>query len=147
MRYFAYGSNMDPDHMRIRGVMFSKREHAFLDGWRLVFNKTSCRPGEGYANIEKDIDSTVEGILYEIEDADIGKLDEYEDYPEDYDRIYLKVRLDDGAVIEAFAYIAQPDRVKDGLRPTREYLSHLLKGCDLLSEQYCLMLMSQEACD
>jgi len=137
MKYFAYGSNMDPDRMKERGVNFSKREHAILEGWRLEFNKVSSRNlKEGYANIVRDENSIVEGVLYEITDSDLKVLDRYEGYPSHYERIKVVVRMDSGEKVEAVTYIAKPDKVKDGLKPSREYLSHLLKGCDLLSEEY-----------
>jgi len=148
MRYFAYGSNMDPDRMRERGVNFLKREHAILEGWRLEFNKVSSRnPDEGYANIVKDENSVVEGILYEINDSDLKILDRYEGYPNHYERIKVVVRMANGENVEAVTYIAKPDKVKDGLKPSREYLNHLLKGCDLLSEEYCRKLRRWETLD
>jgi len=148
MRYFAYGSNMDPDRMRERGVNFLKREHAILEGWRLEFHKVSSRnPDEGYANIVKDENSVVEGILYEINDSDLKILDRYEGYPNHYERIKVAVRMDNGEKVEAVTYIAKPDKVKNGLKPSRKYLNHLLKGCDLLSEEYCRKLRRWETLD
>lgn len=148
MKYFAYGSNMDPDRMRRRGIRFYKREHAILEGWRLKFNKIASRnPREGYANIEKDPRSIVEGILYEIQDSDIEKLDKYEGYPNHYYRIKVRVKLDSGEEVEAITYIARSNKVREGLKPSKEYLSHLLKGCDLLSKEYCEMLRNWETLD
>jgi len=34
MRYFAYGSNMDGDRLRERGVSFSRRQRAVREGYR-----------------------------------------------------------------------------------------------------------------
>jgi len=148
MKYFAYGANMDPENMKERGVSFSKREYATLEGWKLKFNKIACDdPNEGYANIERDEESIVEGILYEISESDIEKLDEYEGYPKHYKRIKLRVRLKDGSRVEAFAYIANPSKTKEGLKPSGEYLNHLLKGCDLLSKEYCEKLRRWETID
>lgn len=148
MKYFAYGSNMDPDRMRERGVNFLKREHAILEGWRLKFNKIYSRNDtEGYANIEKDTESAVEGILYEIRDSDIKKLDRYEVYPNHYERLRVSVKLGDGKEVEAITYIAKSDKVREGLKPSKEYLSYLIKGCDLLSEEYCERLKRWETLD
>ena len=148
MRYFAYGSNMNPERMIERGVSFTSRERAVLEGWRLKFNKvSSINAREGYANIERDDNSVVEGILYTIEDKDIEKLDTFEGYPKHYNRVVLKVKKDNGEEVEALVYIANPDKVKDGLKPSKEYLNHLLRGCDLLSENYCNMLRNWETLD
>ena len=148
MNYFAYGSNMDGDRLRERGVSFSRRQRAVLEGYRLVFNKRSSRnPREGYANIVEDEGCVVEGILYEIADEDIEKLDRYEGYPQHYDRQKVKVRLQSGDVTEAAVYIARQEMTAEGLKPSREYLSHLLKGCDLLSKEYCKKLRNTQTLD
>jgi len=145
MKYFAYGSNMDSNRMKERGINFAKREHAIIKGWKLEFNKVSFKnPKEGYANIVMKENSVVEGVLYEIPDSDLKTLDRYEGYPTHYGRIKIIVIMDNGEKVEAVTYVAKPDKVKDGLKPSREYLSHLLKGCDLLSEEYCNKLRRLE---
>ena len=63
-------------------------------------------------------------------------LDRHEGYPDEYDRKKLIVgskTLEKGEII---TYIAHPSRVKEGLRPMREYLRHLLEARDLLSRPY-----------
>ena len=148
MKYFAYGSNMDPERMKERGIDFSKRVHAILKGWRLKFNKVASRnPDEGYANIEMDDGGVVEGILYTIKNSDIEKLDRYEGYPIHYKKLKVKVRLYSGEDEEAITYVANPDKVREGLKPSKDYLNHLLKGCDLLSEEYCEKLRKWETLD
>jgi len=137
MRYFAYGSNMDPERMRKRSISFSQRIRAVLEGYRLEFNKVASRnPQEGYANVVKFEKGIVEGVLYEIPDSDLSKLDRFEGYPDHYDRLMIKVQLDDGQKLEAIIYIAQPDRIAEGLKPSRDYLDHLLAARDILSESY-----------
>ncbi|MGQ9801370.1 MAG: gamma-glutamylcyclotransferase family protein [Candidatus Saccharicenans sp.] len=148
MKYFAYGSNMDPARMSAREVRFSQRVRAILRGYRLKFNKVEYRnPGEGYANIVQEEGGLVEGVLYDIPDSDLSKLDGVEGYPAHYDRIAVSVQLDDGQEIEAVTYVAQPDSIRDGLKPTREYLSHLLAAKDVLSNSYYRKLQSQETLD
>jgi len=148
MEYFAYGSNMNSERMREREVNFSKREHATLKGWRLDFNKqASQNPKEGYANIVPCEGVMVEGVLYEISDSDLKKLDRCEGYPNHYCRIKVKVKLDNGQGRDAITYVAQADKVKSGLKPNRQYLEHLLKGCDVLSENYCKRLKEWKALD
>ena len=137
MKYFAYGLNVDPDRMRKRKINFSKREHAILEGRRLKFNKVASEnPNMGYANIEKSNENVVEGILYTINDTDIDYLDTYEGYPKHYIRENVKVKLDN-IKEESIIYIANTNKVRDGLKPSKDYLNHLLKGCDLLSDKYC----------
>ncbi len=148
MKYFAYGSNMDPARMRDRTINYSVREHAVLSRYSLQFNKIAdANSEEGRANIVPDAEDSVEGAFYDIEPSDITKLDRYEGYPAHYDKINVSVRLDDGSEIEALTYIAQPDKVRNGLRPRREYLEHLLAARDILSDRYYQRLESRPTLD
>lgn len=139
MKYFAYGSNCNPGVLERKGVEFTARQHAVLSGYRLLFNKIAMReklpPGVGFANINEDADSTVEGILYDIVDDHLGRLDESERYPEHYTRIDVTVQTKEAAV-PCTAYQACPDKIASGLRPSRNYLNHILSARDFLSRQY-----------
>jgi len=95
----------------------------------------------------RDENGIVEGVLYDIADSDLKILDRYEGYPSHYERIKVVVRMDDGKMVEAVTYVAKPDKVREGLKPSKEYLNHLLKGCDLLSEEYCRKLRKLETLD
>ena len=44
-------------------------------------------------------------------------------------------------------YIAKEDMTAEGLKPTKEYLNNLLKGCDILSKEYCEKLRNIETID
>lgn len=139
MKYFAYGSNCNPQVMKRKGVEYSVRERATLPGYRLLFNKKAYREslpeGIGFANINDDPEGAVEGVLYEIGDQCLDLLDRSERYPEHYNRIQVVVETDDGPQ-ECFAYRAQPDKVAEGLVPSRNYLNHILAADDFLSRQY-----------
>lgn len=148
MKYFAYGSNMDSDRMRERGVNFTSRKKAILKNWELVFNKVSSKnPMEGYANIRPKKESLVEGILYEIEDSDIEKLDYYEGYPFHYNREKVILCIENSEQIEAITYVANPGKVKEGLKPSRNYLEYLLNAQDILSKDYYKKLEEWETLD
>lgn len=136
MKYFAYGSNMNPDRMNTREVHFKNMNGAILKGYRLEFNKVAkANPAKGFATIIFDPDEIVEGILYEIEDEDIKKLDIFEGYPNHYDRKEITVNVN-GLDVKAIVYIAQQDWIKTGLKPTQEYLNHLLSAKEDISESY-----------
>jgi len=120
-------------------VSFTSRRRALLRGFRLLFNKKAMRSslpeGIGFANINEDADGAVEGILYEIADDDLEKLDESERYPDHYDRVVVTVESD-GSRHRCCTYRAQPDKVCAGLKPSRNYLNHILAAGDFLSRQY-----------
>lgn len=145
MKYFAYGSNMNPSKMEKLNIRFNERVRATLRGYTLKFNKaSSLNPDEGYANIVPDKEGTVEGVLYEITDSDLVKLDEYEGYPFHYTRITVKVETERGEVIEAITYTACYDRIKNGLKPSKRYLKNLLAAKDILPESYIKKLEMTE---
>lgn len=107
MNYFAYGSNMDIDRMRKRGVSFSKRIFASLPGYRLEFNKVAQNnPRNGYANIVPDDSNSVEGILYEIDNSSISILNRYEGCPGHYLKIEINVLVPNKRIVSAITYIA-----------------------------------------
>ena len=137
MKYFAYGSNMNPERMKDRGVDFIKSKAGILRNYKLTFSKICSENNKsGYANIVANKNSIVEGVVYEINDNDILKLDTFEDYPEKYNRIELDIELKDKTTTKAITYIATKGEIKNGLKPTKEYLNHLLKGKAFLSEKY-----------
>jgi len=148
MDYFSYGLSMDHEKMRQWGVEFSGRKHATLLGYRLEFNKVSSEnPDEGYANIVQFENGIVEGVLYEIHDADLSKLDEHEECPDQYERIRVEVVSDNWQRTKAFTYRARPDKVKSGLKPTMEHIGHLLEAGNLISESYRRKLSVWETLD
>lgn len=145
MYYFAYGSNMNPARLTDRGITPLNIQAAVADNVRLLFNKAAWRkPGVGYATIEPAPGETVEGILYDLTAEAIALLDGYEGYPKHYRRETLRVRLADNIPVEAIAYIAQPDKIEAGLKPTADYLSHLLAGEACLSPAYMARLRQTE---
>jgi gamma-glutamylcyclotransferase len=134
--YFAYGSNMDIDRMRERNINFTKRLPAILFGYKLTFNKMSSLIREGFATIEKGNKfDWVEGALYEINNMGIFNLDRYEGYPYHYKRVKIKVKCDCEDMIVT-TYIATDGTNGYNLKPSQDYLHHLLKGKDILSEKY-----------
>lgn len=148
MKYFAYGSNMNAKRMKDREVNFSKRELAILKDYKLCFNKQASRnTNEGYANLIPKNGIATEGILYEIDAQDIEKLDKLEAYPNHYTKKTIKVELENGDEVDALVYIAQPDKIKEGLKPTKEYLNHLKEGKDLISKNHLDFIKSFNSLD
>src|SRR5437867_2725596 len=143
VHYFAYGSNMDIDELMRYEVRIdpTKRECARLLGYVLKFNKIAtgdkAKSGEGKGNIEPDPDEMVEGVLWEVRSEDLHKLDKKEGaLIGHYRRAAVRVRLSDGTDVSAITYVADPPMTKTGLKPTRPYLDHYLKGKDCFSDEY-----------
>ncbi len=148
VNYFAYGSNMDSKRMKERGIYFSQRERGFLNGYSLKFNKqASANPAEGKANIMPNKEGLVEGIIFEISQPDLSKLNQFEGYPDHYMQKMVTVKNGNGTNIDCLTYIAKSDKVKDGLLPTKEYINHLLAAKDILLEAYYEKLKSLKTLD
>ena len=142
MKYFAYGSNMSESRMINRGIKQKNKQLAFLDNYKFIINKRSYKDARiGYANVIKDENSTVEGILYEINDNDILKLDKFEGAPKHYTRNLMELRLSDGTKVKGMVYIANFGWTSPRqLATTTEYKNYILEGKQWLSERYFNML-------
>jgi gamma-glutamylcyclotransferase len=146
--YFAYGSNMNVERLIERQVRVRGRQSAILKDHRLAFNEVALRNAkEGYANIVGESGACVEGIAGEVVPSDLDNLDTAEAAPTHYRRDKVTVRLLDGAEVEAVAYVADSKMVRAGLRPTKEYMHHLLAGEKFLSREYFERLKAIETLD
>ena len=134
--YFAYGSNMNPDRVAERKLDTTGNPiPGVLHNFDLRFNKISrYRKGAASANIVPVFGGTVSGVLYRLSSSqDIKSMDVFENSPEDYAReaVFVHVSQEsahDGetTVVSAWTYIAKPHAIDDRLRPTREYVGHIL---------------------
>lgn len=158
-RYFAYGSNMNPERVLERGLVFDHVAGARLDGFRLAFDKTSSKhTGVGHANVVRAPGEIVEGVLYWLAGtAEIGKMDRFESAPINYSREVVQVRViaaqlpekEPGdlkstqateTVLSTWTYFANAAVRRADLLPPRSYLNHLLAGRRFLSDDYYSML-------
>jgi gamma-glutamylcyclotransferase (GGCT)/AIG2-like uncharacterized protein YtfP len=79
MLYFAYGSNMDCQMQeRCRSARFVCT--AKLKDHRLAFTRKSEKRGCGVSDVIPDLGHHVWGIVYEIDERDLGRLDECEGF-------------------------------------------------------------------
>ncbi|KAK3748626.1 hypothetical protein QZH41_005349 [Actinostola sp. cb2023] len=129
--------------MANRKAFFTRRVHAILQGYKLVFSFNSGS-GYGSATIVPDPNSEVHGALYTLEKGGLEKLDIFEWVPRGgYRRVAIEVGLD-GHIVECITYIATEAYFKPGLIPSKEYLGHLLKGKDILPQNYYNILENHE---
>ncbi len=146
--YFAYGSNMNPARVSARGLKFDRVSGATIRGVRLTFNKQSREhPSSGHANLTFDRTSHSEGVLYRLRDADeIGLMDPFEAAPVNYSRDVVLVESE-GARVAAWTYFANAAVIRQGLRPERGYLDHLLAGREYLTPSYFAWLRETACVD
>ena len=94
MLYFAYGSNLCKEQMKVRCPKSKYLEKHYFDDQKLCFcwNGLSTNPN-GVANIIKETGSKVPGVIYEISKSDEDELDRKEGYklnPKVYIKKYFK---------------------------------------------------------
>ena len=136
--HLAYGSNMSPSQLVGRiGPLPSLTSNpnanpirVRLANYRLAFNKQSQRsPENGFANIMPEAGSEVWGVMFAITAEQLSQLDDYEGVDSGHYHHETVVVLDDeDNQHSVIAYVANDDRVVEGLIPTQIYLQTVLEG-------------------
>lgn len=83
--YFAFGSNMHPDRMRLRCPGAIALGVARLPGYQLAERL--------YADLDYAPREEVFGVLYLVSEANVHALDAYEGAPRIYQRLWLEVEF------------------------------------------------------
>ena len=99
---FAYGSNMYTDRMRSRVPSATVVGPAKLPDKRLVCSKKS-KDGSGKANLADSPGDPVWGVLYEVDLAELDRLDRAEG---GYQRTSLQVWARQGSPVTAEVYVS-----------------------------------------
>ncbi len=147
LNYFAFGSNMDKQRIIIRKVEFTDMQKGIMKDWKLVFNKRSDEDGVGFANIVPEYGSTVEGIIYKVNENTIHTLEKKEGTPIHYHKKTMLVENSNKEFVDCMVYIANHSRTDNSIKPKKEYLNHLLEGKEFLSENYFSELKNTETFD
>jgi len=124
--YFAYGPNLNRKQMLERCPDSKPRFFATLNNYKLVFVGWSRQWRGGVVSIKSFRGERVLGAVYEISEADLRRLDKYEGYPTNYNRIKVTVFSEDGEAIEAITYI-KSGQLEETL-PAKEYLAVIQQG-------------------
>jgi gamma-glutamylcyclotransferase len=127
--YFAYGANMDEATFRVRrGIMPFECRAGRIRGYRLRFNLEGRPRGKAApANLCRDPDAEVWGVLYRITRRDLIRLDSTEGVPgRGYRHLMVEADDVDGRPLQAVAYMAQGQEF-DG-RPSLRYIRLLRDG-------------------
>ena len=127
MYYFAYGSNLNRKQTLERCPESKPVAIATLPNYKLVFVGWSRKWRGGVANIKGFKGEKVLGAVYKISDRDLRRLDKYEGYPGNYNRLNVTVFNENGDPIEAVTYISAGQ--SEETQPSPEYLSIMRQGC------------------
>ena len=139
MLYFAYGPYMERAQMK----RLCKESHftsaARLYDHQLIFPRRSDLWGGGVAGLKTAPGKVVEGVLYEVGEADLKVLDRVEDHPRSSLRQPVTVETFTGEKVKAFTYFA----IGTGsYPPSRRYMEKLISGAEEhdLSDPYIAQL-------
>jgi gamma-glutamylcyclotransferase (GGCT)/AIG2-like uncharacterized protein YtfP len=133
MLTFAYASNMNWDQMRRRCPSSRFVGNAVLRDHKLAFTRKSFNRDSGVADVVAEDGAHVWGVVFEIADLDVGKLDAWEGFKpgrdkNSYDRHECVVFLDgeDQRPLTVFAYFGNPQ--PNPPLPNAAYKSLILAG-------------------
>lgn len=130
MFYFAYGSNLDIEKMKIRCPDSEVLGIAVLSDYEICFPIQSQMWKGGVASIRAHQGALVRGLVYKVSKSDVLALDLYEEFVEPghrynlYEKIEIKVVLKSGASLKVFAYQVQKEQDLH-YPPSEEYMQIL----------------------
>ena len=143
MYYFAYGSNMNWPQMKQRCPSARFVSVACLNEHLFAITRQSWRRLCGTADVVPESGSEVWGILYDIDDSEVGALDSFED---GYRRKEMPVVLnsDSRRPLKAWIYVAE--READPPLPNAVYKRLMVEGARYwgLPQAYIEMLETLE---
>ena len=125
MYYFAYATNLKRQQMAERAPDSKPKLTATLPNFKLTFTATPGRQG-GVASIAPHKGEKVLGVVYDISEKDLKRLDTYEGYPAVYDRRKVTVWTETNERVEAITYI-KSDQSRE-MKPSAEYLATIRQG-------------------
>ena len=152
MLYFTYGSNLDWERIKKRCPSASFYCMTSLPNCRIDFTRKSRRLECGVADIVKDNNSKVFGVVYRIDEIDLGKLDKREGYipqrdENDYKRIEIMVFEEDNDEKPITAFTYEVEKKEFGkYKPNREYKNFIVNGAKFwdLPKEYIKFLENIE---
>jgi gamma-glutamylcyclotransferase (GGCT)/AIG2-like uncharacterized protein YtfP len=152
MFYFDYGSNLNWEQLKERCPSASFYCRASLSNYRIDFTRESSKRECGVADIVKDNNYKVYGVVYRIYEADLGKLDKHEGYvPQGdknaYKRIDIMVFEEDNKEEPIIAFTYEVVKKKFGkYKPNKDYKNLIVTGAKYwkLPEDYINFLKNIE---
>lgn len=126
MYYFAYSSNLNRKQMRERCPDSKPICVATLHNYKLVFVGWFRQWRGGVASIKPFRGERVIGAVYEVSEKDLRRLNKYEGYPGNYNRLNVTVFDEDGKPFEVTTYVKAGQL--EETPPSKEYLAVIQQG-------------------
>ena len=153
VNFFAYGELINEDYFKEKGLKYISKSSVTLSAWRRVFNKIPIDNGGveglGLVNIEPTPDNAgmMHGELYVMDEKFVPKLDEIFGHPDEYQRKVMRFNRHDFILINGLTYIARPDKIATGLKPSKATMKIFRKAKKLFPMLYFSRLMNTPTCD
>jgi gamma-glutamylcyclotransferase (GGCT)/AIG2-like uncharacterized protein YtfP len=152
MLYFAYGSNLDWEQMKKRCPSAEFFCKASLPDYRIEFTRKSSILNCGVADIIWDENNKVYGVVYKIDEEDLGRLDKSEGYVPQrdincYKRIEVMIFEEDNREKPIIAFIYEVVKEEFGkYKPSKEYKNLILTGAKFwnLPKEYIKIIENVE---
>lgn len=151
--FFAYNELMNEPHFKEVGFEHVEKVTVTLSAQRLVFNRLppegTGTEGQGLPNIEPTPNNAgmMEGVLYEMQDTFLPKLDEFFGYPEECSRKLMDLNRHDFTQVRGIVYVAKPGKIGKNLKPTKAIMKLYRDAKKEMSMLYFARLMNTRTCD
>ena len=153
VNFFAYGELINEDYFKEKGLEYISKSSVTLSAWQRVFNKIPIDNGGveglGLVNIEPTPDNAgmMHGELYVMDEKFVPKLDEIFGHPDEYQRKVMRFNRHDFILINGLTYIARPDKIATGLKPSKATMKIFRKAKKFFPMLYFSRLMNTPTCD
>ena len=150
---FTYNELLNGDYFKEMGFDYIEKVTVTLSAQRLVFIRLPPEgtgiEGQGLPNIEPTPNNAgmMEGVLYEMYDTFLPKLDEFHGYPTECNRKLMDLNRHDFNTVRGIIYFAQPDKIGEKLKPSKALMKLYRKSRKEHSMLYFARLMNTRTCD
>ena len=153
IRVFSYNELLNEDFFKEKGFEYIDNPTVSLSAQRIGFNRIPPEgtgiDGQGLPNIEPTPNNAgmMEGVLYDMVDTFLPKLDEFHGYPKECTRKLMDLNAHDFHTVRGIVYFAQPNRIAEKLKPSKELMKLYRKSRKEHSMLYFARLMNTRTCD
>ena len=151
--FFAYNELINENYFKEAGFEFIEKVTVTLSAQRIVFNRLPLEQNDigsqGLPNIEPTPDSAgmMEGVLYEMQDIFLPKLNEFHGYPKECNRKLMDLNRHDFNTVKGIVYYAQPDKIGKNLKPSKALMKLFRNSRKEFSMLYFARLMNTRTYD
>lgn len=128
MLYFAYGSNMNEDELIDKDVTILRTEKVLLKDYKIALTRNSDTRKGGVLDIIPENGEVAEGVLFNIPDTDITKINKKEGVCVGaYEPVIIKVEDYDGKITSGVITYQVCNKI-DAKPASQEYKDSVLRG-------------------